>query len=245
MSDGKIWFCSYGNNRFKNSIVRIAREAKNFGFDEIRTYTAADLPEEMRKDPVMKCPRGGGYYIWKPWVIYRTLEQMEEGEILFFLDAGCTIMHGEKAKDTFKGYIEKLEEVPILSCLTAKRPRISGFVRFYEYQWTKMDLFNHLDAHEFKDEIQICSGFLGVRKCEAAMEFVAKWRDTMRISNSHMARDSPSVIPNYPDFREHRHDQSVLSLLVRKHNYGILEDQLLTYDHDKITYPFWATRLRC
>jgi len=244
MTSEKIWFCSYGNSKFKKSIVRIKKEAEAFGFDEIRTYTTSDLPDEMKRDPVMKCSRGGGYYVWKPYVIYKTLEQMEEGDILFFLDAGCSIKRGDKAKETFQNYVKILKTEPILTCLTAKTPRIPGYKRFYEYQWTKMDLFDHLDAHEFKDEIQICSGFAGIRKCKEGMEFIAKWRDTMRISNCHMARDSPSKNPNYPGFKEHRHDQSVLSLLVRKYGYKILEDQVLTYDKDRLSYPFWATRFR-
>lgn len=246
MAEHKIWFCSYGNSKFRQSIVRIKKEAENFGFDEIKTYTTEDLPDELKKDPVMKCTRGGGYYVWKPYIIYKTLEQMEEGDILFFLDAGCSIKNGEKAKNTFRDYVKMLEvESPILTCLTAKTPRIPGYKRFYEYQWTKMDLFEYLDAKEFKNKIQICSGFFGAKKCTESMEFVDKWKNTMRVSNCHMARDSPSKSLNYPGFKEHRHDQSVLSLLTRKGKYKVLEDQILTYDKDKYTYPFWATRLRC
>lgn len=245
MEDNKIWFCSYGNQKFKNSIVRIAQEAKNFGFDEVVTYTTSDLPDDLIQDPVMKCARGGGYYVWKPYIIYKTLERMNNGDILIYLDAGCTIRDNMEAKKTFNRYIDILRnESPILTCLTAKKPRIAGYVRFYEYQWTKMDLFEYLDAKEFKDEIQICSGFVGIRKCDDSMEFIAKWRDTMRIQNCHMARDSPSVTPNYPGFVEHRHDQSVLSLLTRKYGYKVMEDQILTYDVDKFTYPFWAIRAR-
>lgn len=238
----RIWFCSYGNDRFKNSLARIHSEATNFGFDTVVTYTTSDLPDELKNDPVMQCSRGGGYYVWKPYIIYKTLERMEDGDVLFYLDAGCTIKID--AKNTFNGYVKMLQETPVLTCLTAKKPRISGYVRFYEYQWTKMDLFDYLEAHEFKDCIQICSGFIGIRKCQDSMEFIAKWRDTLRVQNCHMARDTPSVAPNYPGFVEHRHDQSVLSLLTRKHGYQILEDQILTYDVDPNTYPFWATRLR-
>lgn len=235
----KIWFCSYGDERFKHSIIRIEKEAENFGFDKVITYTFSDLPDEMRKDPIMKYSRGGGYYIWKPWIIYRTLEQMNEGDILFYLDAGCSIKYSEKGRETFRYYIEMLEERPVLTCLTAKKPRIPGFSRYYEYQWTKMDLFNYLNGHKFKDQIQVCSGFFGVRKCDDSLAFVNEWKKVVRIS--HLVDDSTSVVCNYPGFVENRHDQSILSLLVRKYDYKILEDQIL---RDKIKYPFWATRLR-
>lgn len=245
MNSGKVWFCSYGNNRFKNSIIRIAKEAIEFGFDEIKTYTTLDLPDEMLKDPVMKCQRGGGYYIWKPYIIEQTLKLMNDGDLLFYLDSGCSIKNNAKAKETYKEYIRCLiEEIPILTCLTAKTPRIAGYKRFIEYQWTKMDLFDYLNAHKFKDEIQICSGFIGIRKCEESLSFIEKWKNIMRVQGCHMAKDSPSIKPNYPGFVEHRHDQSVLSLLVRIHGYKPLEDQILTYDKDPDSHPFWATRLR-
>ena len=33
----------------------------------------------------------------------------------------------------------------------------------------------------------------------------------------HLLDDSKSVNPNYPGFNEHRHDQSIFSLLTKKH----------------------------
>ena len=34
----------------------------------------------------------------------------------------------------------------------------------------------------------------------------------------HNIDDTPSIIPNYPNFKEHRHDQSIFSLLTKKYN---------------------------
>jgi hypothetical protein len=47
------------------------------------------------------------------------------------------------------------------------------------------------------------------------------------ISDFHMVADefvSPSVSPNYPEFKEHRHDQSIFSLLCKKHRIDFMED---------------------
>jgi hypothetical protein len=40
----------------------------------------------------------------------------------------------------------------------------------------------------------------------------------------HLIDDSPSIIPNHPSFREHRHDQSIFNMFVKKlnlHNYDL------------------------
>ena len=36
--------------------------------------------------------------------------------------------------------------------------------------------------------------------------------------NYHMIDDTPSIIPNVGSFKEHRHDQSIFSLLTKKYN---------------------------
>jgi len=71
------------------------------------------------------------------------------------------------------------------------------------------------------------------------MHLVEEWLRVSLLYDSHFLRDTPSYKPNYPGFVEHRHDQSILSLLVRKYKHYVLEDQILRYDED-INYPFWA-----
>lgn len=238
-----IYFVSYGNSRFVKSRERIAKEAQAFGFDSVKVYTEQDLSDEIKSNDVMKCERGGGYYVWKPYVILDTLKRMHEGDYLVYLDAGCKIVDSELTRKTYNGYLELLANNPVITCLTAKRPRIPGYSRYYEYQWTKRDLFDYLDAHSFSKEIQICSGFFLARKCEESLHLVQKWLDTSLLYGCHFIRDSPSYKPNYVGFIEHRHDQSVLSLLIRKYGHLVLEDQILAYDQES-GYPFCAVRLR-
>lgn len=238
-----IYFVSYGNRRFVKSRERIANEAKAFGFDIVKIYTEADLSDDIRNNHVMQSERGGGYYLWKPYVILQTLKEMKEGDLLFYLDAGCKIVNNEKTRDIYNQYLKLLESNSVITCLTAKRPRLPGYTRYYEYQWTKRDLFNHLDANDFHNEIQVCSGFFLARKCDESVRLVKEWLETSLLYDCHFIRDTPSYKANYEGFVEHRHDQSVLSLLVRKYNHLILEDQILSYDMEDI-YPFCAVRIR-
>src|SRR5690606_12067187 len=154
-----------------------------------------------------------------------------------------TIVDNESTRKRYIQYLDLLEQNPIVTCLTARRPRLPGYNRYYEYQWTKRDLFDRLDVNKFKDEIQVCSGFFLARKCIESINLVEEWYNISLENNGHYIRDTPSLSPNYKGFVEHRHDQSILSLLVRKYGYCILEDQILRFDQER-DYPFWAVRLR-
>lgn len=93
-------FISFGNTsseRFYKNITRIIKEANDFEyFDEIIGFTEKDLinDEDFWKNNenfVITNPRGFGYWIWKPHIINKELEKMEEGDILIYADSSCEI----------------------------------------------------------------------------------------------------------------------------------------------------------
>lgn len=51
--------------------------------------------------------RGFGYWSWKPWSIHHVLQDMQEGDRLLYLDAGCHInINGAKR---FREYVDMLD----------------------------------------------------------------------------------------------------------------------------------------
>lgn len=88
----KKYFVSYGDTNYTESLNRIGREAESLGlFDEVRLYSDNSLPEPF-KGYTQRYKRGGGYWMWKPWVIHDMLERMDEGDIVVYADAGCTLL---------------------------------------------------------------------------------------------------------------------------------------------------------
>lgn len=67
-----VHFITYGDDNFKNSKKRLEQEAKNVRwFDSISVFGPEDLDNEFKtkfKD-VLKDSKGGGYWIWKPYII--------------------------------------------------------------------------------------------------------------------------------------------------------------------------------
>lgn len=81
--------------------------------------------------------------------------------------------------------------------------------------WTKGDLLNRLrvrDNPEITATQQIGATTFFVRKCDVAMDFMSEW---IRIFSDDfsMIDDRPSIAPNMDGFIEHRHDQSIYSIL--------------------------------
>ena len=74
----KKTFVTYGDDNYRESLERIGREARATGvFDSVRLYTPADLPEPFASY-TRDYPRGGGYWLWKPFVIVSELDRAAE-----------------------------------------------------------------------------------------------------------------------------------------------------------------------
>ena len=88
-------FVAYADAKMSYSLMRIGRQARALDiFDEVILYTPDDLPDKIRQLKLMQFSYGGGYWAWKPWIIYDTLQKNEEGTIVCYVDAGCTLKKG-------------------------------------------------------------------------------------------------------------------------------------------------------
>lgn len=247
----KKFFVSYGNSRFQNSVKRIEKEAHALNvFDEINVYRTEDLDEDFKRQHawILKFPRIGGYGIWKPYIIQQTLNKMNNGDVLVYADAGCTLRPQGLAR--LQEYFIMTKANSGVSAFQTRDflPFKRKYPRYMEKEWNKQDIISLLNAEEFLDTVQLASGAIIICKNEFSCKLVDEWYRISCLDNYHYIDDSPSREPNHVDFIEHRHDQSVFSLLVKKMGGDIIRDEILLYHHSKIdadVCPIWATRIRC
>ena len=109
-----------------------------------------------------------------------------------------------------------------------------------EKEWTKTDVFEYFDLtldSAIANSGQIEAGMQIIKKTSDSVSLINEW---LAISNDyHLVDDSPSYLPNAPSFKEHRHDQSIYSLLMKIH--GIVPLKQSAYSRSFIVR---ATRLR-
>ena len=191
--------------------------------------------------------RGGGYWVWKPYIIYKKLKEMEDNDILVYIDSGCTLnIFTKEARKRFSDYIEMVNN------------HWTGFLRFRLPSNCKETIYNNkyfldffkkrynCDINEYMKDTQLLNGILIMRKNKFVMKFFEE--------HLKMINDNPKIhteLYSQPN-EEHRHDQSVMSLLY-KHMGGnlIIPDE--TWFGGRMgnfgnllskNYPIWATRLK-
>lgn len=237
----KIYFLSYGNHKFKNSIQRIKIEAERMNiFDKIYCFTEKDLDKQFLKqhgDFINKNDRGGGYWIWKPYIIKKVLDEMNENDILFYVDSGSQL--------NMEGLERLCEYFEIVT--NSKYGSLAFELPYLEKNWTKGDLFVHFGVQSNKNithSWQLMATSFVLRKCDHVMSMINEWNTVM--SNYDLINDIPSKYSNYLGFTEHRHDQSVFSVIRKLRGSEIILDETcfpLLWD-EFINYPIHAKRLR-
>lgn len=151
--------------------------------------------------------RGAGYWIWKPYIIMTALSEMNDGDILFYMDAGDGFIMPE-ATGIRDGILEIMKDKDI--ALTT-----GGFPN---KDWCKRDCFVLMgcDTPEYHDHIQLEAGLCLFRKSQRAFDFLAEW---MRYCcDKRIVTDDPNTcgLDNFPSFKEHRWDQAILCNLAIK-----------------------------
>ena len=151
--------------------------------------------------------RGAGYWIWKAQLIKQVLRDMPDGDVVFYTDAGMNFI---------------ADPTPLVR-LTDTQPVVGFYMDDQmEGMWTKRDVFKALNADGMRFNKQMIGAFFLARAGAEAKFFVDEWLKL--VTQPHLVDDSPSVEPNFPEFRDHRHDQSILSLLYRRLGYTPFPD---------------------
>lgn len=206
----RIVVAAFADSSLQHVITRFRHETIQSGwFDEVIIYTEKDLDAQFWKEHgefIKANKRGYGYWIWKPYIVNRTLEQLNENDILLYLDIGFVINYsGEKR---FRDYLETTKQYDIV-CFN------NGQV---EKLWDKGDILDYFKVRDDENILnteQIMTGIFFIRKNEYTSEIISKWQDIM-FNHYNLIDDSPSISDNIEGFRENRHDQSVFSLLLKQ-----------------------------
>ena len=231
--------------KYAPTLSRLKKQAEEIGifksinmFTEDNIFQACPALEEYRE--LMKSSLGYGYWIWKFHLISKLLQEINEGEVLLYLDAGCSLNPSGLKRMRF--YYDQVLQTGGL----AFKGRTSNS---FEHHFTKQDTYTRIigDDNTHYDTPQVHATVMFFRSDRENLSFANEIMKIFREDNHHHFDDSPSALPDGPKFRGHRHDQSVFSLLCKKRNFFAIPNETFfkpKWEEKGKDYPIWATRIR-
>lgn len=211
---------NYSDTNFKNAQKLNTWSLYHNGkVDKVIEYSPKDLDADFieRNKEILSMQIGGGYWLWKPYIIRKAYNLLNEGDYLFYCDSGTVILK------PIQTLIESMEK--------ASTNVMPFQLTFPERMYSKRDAFvlMECDSSEFSDSKQRLAGYMILKKatpCSNKPNFFADL-DLLLTQWLHFSMDARIItdqpnamnLPNYKDFIENRHDQTVWSLLTKK--YGI------------------------
>ena len=206
------YFLVYNDNTHGYFLNPLLESVQKYGPEfKIVVFNKDQIDKEFaeKHKSILTMRRGGGYWLWKPYIINTILTQMKEGDIVFYLDSKYSF-----TDQISKLYADYMKDHEIL--LWHNKPNEPTF---YMKNWCKMDVVLKFDMYSkvFIDNVlDSWAGAMVIKKTANTTKYIQEWLDIAGVYEN--ITDSPSVIRNNSDFREHRHDQSMLSVVVHKYD---------------------------
>ena len=225
---------------FVRAHFRFVDNAKSFGeFSSINLFSERniyDISEEIKKyKNFLSSTRGYGYWMWKYFLLSEIMKNISEGDLVCYADIGCTF--NNQGLINFEGY----------KTITSDRGSLCFDLGHLERAYTKMDTYLRVfpDNMEHLNTGQRCATTFFLKNNQVNRDIIEEIKEICVENNHHYITDVPSSKSNHPEFREHRHDQSVFSLISKKYKFYCIPDQTYwdpDWNNTGRIYPIWATR---
>jgi hypothetical protein len=205
---------------------RLLGSCEGIGINHIINYDRSHLMSTefyTKHKSILDQPRGAGYWLWKPFYVWYTLNQVKDNDTVIIID----VDHFVKHKD-------------ILQMIDTQMDPRGIFITHLDYhknrRWVKRDCFvlTGCDEEKYWDGYHVEAGKCAYRKNDFVMKFVGEWLE--HACNENIITDIPNICgkPNFPEFQDHRHDQSILALMTLKYNIKTVDSlelwKFLIYD---------------
>jgi len=187
-------------------------------------YTEDDLPQEYYDTFAwaFEKPEYRGFWTWKPWIL-RNLTQhyFQTGDLVLWLDSD-ELFRRTDTDDSLHPYVQTL----LCNMEHRNRDNFGGIYPFErcfghaEYKYTKPSVLEQFNATAYAaNKEQIYAGMLGFQVGPDTLSFLQEWQDYGKdpvLFGNDADFPSPTDLP--AGYKQHKNDQSIFSLLVRRHN---------------------------
>lgn len=232
-----IYGITYADDKMLTSAFKCTESMSRNGVVYTEKFGPKDIDLAFKLDNIniLSFERGNGYWLWKPYFIWKMLNRLgvesdydlKDGDLLIYSDAGVEFIN------SVTHIIDRMDQNAFL--FTNTHPN---------HHWTKrytldtiLPGWNHnINADTPWPQAQASVIFLKV--CEETRRFVKEWLLWCQMPD--IINDVPSPGGEMSYFQDHRHDQSVLTLMADKYGYKLHWWPTAYAEHIRVpgdTYP--------
>lgn len=241
-----------GSIHFRRAVNRIRVQALKAGiFNTVNCYTLSTLKKtfpnffDKHGKFLLEEPRAIGRWIWKPFLCAEFAKL--SGDYLY-LDAGSHLnLNFKPAVDNFYEYFKMLDESPVVS-FQIRENQYYDAPSGTEKVFSRDQLLDFCDPkREVKESNQIEANAIFFRAGEISQAFFNEILDVATYQNYFFLRSHKDESNLCPSKDLYRYDQSIFSLLYKKRNFKLVENETWFHPNWKNlgkNFPIWTVRNR-
>lgn len=212
-----VHLVTFADANMEESSWRCAQSSKQHGTETHSRFNPGNIglwQEVLDHPEIFQQPedprRAWGWWAWKPLIIRRELDWLPDTSTLIYSDAGIEFI------------------APVSHIIDRMDQDVFLFGNNWEHaHWCKRDVIEEIWPHAtysapgplsevdpweaFGKQVQASVIFF--RVSDYTRKFVKEWLHWCLFDGGRLIDDSPSRLPNHPEFREHRHDQAILTTM--------------------------------
>ena len=211
-----VHLVTFASKEYIHSSILLRHSALQNGVDKVYIYNEDDIEEHIQTHPdIYKFKKGFGCYSWQPYILLNKFNQIKNDDIIIYCDSGIIINNNiSPLLELCKKYGSAFFNV--------------GEFREKDYKnkyWTKKNVFHKMNCTQTKyyNAFQVMGGLQLYVKNKENFKFITELSKYCNDYEIITDIEIPEYV-NDINFKEHRHNQSVLTNLVVKYNRKIFRD---------------------
>jgi hypothetical protein len=216
----KKYFLVYDDEKHDYEKLRknLLESVKKFSNFETILFKRSNIDKEFieKNKHIFQIPVGDGSWLWKPYIIHKTLEKVEYGDLVFYMDASYFFV-----EDFRRLYEDLIKTRDVLVWKNKPNENINSFWHLcHSHVIEKYGMKDRL--FQKNDCCEPWAGAILFKKTEFAVSFVKEWLEMCQIKEDLWGDEEGFAKQKRPyseNYRiQHRNDQSLLGILLYKYD---------------------------
>ena len=204
-------------------------ESRNYLLDSVKQFsdfeTISFKKSEIDKDfseknkHIFQIPFGGGSWLWKPYIINKTIEKINNEDLLFYMDSNYYFV--EEFENLYKDIVKERDVL-----IWKNKPNEEPYPLWHLCHKHVIEKYNMLEKLYKNDETkEPWAGAIVIKKTIFTTSLIKEWLEMCQIKED-LWGDEKSYEAQNKEYSEnfrigHRNDQSLLGMLLYKYNIPI------------------------